>query len=84
MKSAFYIGYFIAIMIICISITYAGETYKTKADGYYTASSTAVLILKDDQEIQKLKENYNNTERIVVQLEEINDRLQRIERYIRR
>jgi len=46
----------------------------TKADKFYVATSTVSMILSD-VELVKVKEEYNNTDRIVQELKEINKNL---------
>jgi len=65
------------------SFLFAQEYAKeSKGDSYYTATSTAYKILSSE-ELLKAKEDYNNTQEIVEQIKITNERLRRIELYVR-
>lgn len=96
MKKLFYLGTFLGSLAIVsiiplsaqfiedIDITPEGKpiSYLTKADRYYTATSTAVSFLSETELIQ-VKEQYNNTDRIVTELKEIKNLLYKIEKHTR-
>lgn len=80
MKKFFY-GFALSMVVfIGASVVTAGIVYPdftlTSADKYYVATSTVYGLLTES-EIIKVKEEYNNTDRIVEELKKIQYILQR-------
>lgn len=82
-----FLGLLIGITLSISSLLYAQikiEPINTisKADLYYTATSTETKIL-NEYDMVKLKAEYNQTQEIVSELQKINSRLIRIEKLLK-
>jgi len=86
MKKFFY-GFALSMVVfIGASVVTAGivspDLTLSKADLKYSATSTESLILTES-ELIKIKEEYNNTDRIVEQLRELNLTLKKVEKLLK-
>jgi len=87
MKRLFYLGSGVGIGLIITVIVSAQTVLKpttimTKADYKYSATSTVANLLSETELIQ-VKEEYNNTQLIIAELQAIKNQLYRIERNTR-